>query len=118
MPNSAHKALTFVSGWPIAAMASRSLAGVILKGAPPCRPRARPFHNELPLKLRQRGKNPEDQFAGRRRGVERCAMPIHDFETNALDGEVVDGINQMPQVAAHAVELPDDQHIPVLPEYW
>jgi hypothetical protein len=27
------------------------------------------------LKLGQRGKNPEDQFSGRRRGVEHCHMP-------------------------------------------
>ena len=41
MPNSRHRAPTFVSGLPIAAIASRSLAGVIFGLRPPLRPRAR-----------------------------------------------------------------------------
>jgi Helix-turn-helix domain of resolvase len=40
-PSSRHRSATLVFGWPIAAMASRTLARVILKGAPPFRPRAR-----------------------------------------------------------------------------
>ncbi len=41
MPSSAHKDPTFVSGLPMAAMASRSLAGVIFGLRPPLRPLAR-----------------------------------------------------------------------------
>lgn len=41
MPSSWHKSLTLVSGCPIAAMVSRSLAAVILNGRPPFLPRAR-----------------------------------------------------------------------------
>src|SRR5262245_30049748 len=41
MPSSRHKSPTFVSRLPIAAVASRSLAGVILGLRPPLRPRAR-----------------------------------------------------------------------------
>ena len=41
MPSSRHRSPTFVSGLPIAAKASRSLAGVILGLRPPFRPRAR-----------------------------------------------------------------------------
>jgi hypothetical protein len=41
IPSSWQSSLTFVSGLPIDAMASRTFAGVILKGRPPFRPRAR-----------------------------------------------------------------------------
>jgi hypothetical protein len=41
MPSSSQRSPTLVSGCPIAAMASRSLAAVILNGRPPFRPRAR-----------------------------------------------------------------------------
>src|SRR5205823_2244675 len=54
----------------------------------------------LSLKLRQRGKNPEDEFAGCRRGVEPRAVPGQDLEADPLRGKVVHGIDQMPQIAA------------------
>jgi hypothetical protein len=41
IPSSRHRSPTLVLGCPIAAVASRTLAAVILKGAPPLRPRAR-----------------------------------------------------------------------------
>ncbi|MOA38083.1 hypothetical protein D3C78_1597310 [compost metagenome] len=41
MPSSWHRSPTFVSGCPIAAIASRNLAVVILNGRPPFLPRAR-----------------------------------------------------------------------------
>jgi mercuric reductase len=41
MPSSRHRSPTLVSGCPIAAIARRSLAAVILNGRPPFRPRAR-----------------------------------------------------------------------------
>lgn len=41
IPSSWHRLDTVVSDWPIAAMAKRSLALVILNGRPPLRPRAR-----------------------------------------------------------------------------
>ena len=40
MPNSRQSLPTTVSGFPIAAIARRNFAGVILKGAPPFRPLA------------------------------------------------------------------------------
>ena len=41
IPSSVQRSPTLVSGWPMEAVARRSLAGVILKGRPPLRPRAR-----------------------------------------------------------------------------
>jgi hypothetical protein len=41
IPNSSHSDATFVSGFPIAAIARRSLAAVIFGLRPPFRPRAR-----------------------------------------------------------------------------
>ena len=41
MPNSSQRSPIFVSGWPMAALAKRSLAVVILNGRAPLRPRAR-----------------------------------------------------------------------------
>ncbi len=41
LPNSAHRAGTLVSAWPIDARARRKFAGVILNGAPPSQPCSR-----------------------------------------------------------------------------
>jgi len=44
MPSSVHRSPTLVAGWPMEAAARRSLAGVVLKGRPPLRPRAHQRH--------------------------------------------------------------------------
>ena len=62
MPSSWHKAPTLVSGLPIAAIASRSLAGVILGRRPPLRTRARAEANPARVRsdIRSRSNSASD----------------------------------------------------------
>ena len=121
MPSSVHNARTCVSGWPIAAIANRSFAGVILKGAPPVRPRARaaarPARVRSAINARSNSasaaKIPKTNLPAAVVVSSAAPCPVEDREPDALGGEIVHRIDQMAQVAAQAVELPDDQHIPL-----
>ena len=110
-----------VSDWPIEAVARRSLAGVILNGRPPLRPRARAeaspavvaFGDQLAFELGQRGEDPEYELAGGGGGVDRGALPGEHLQPDAAGGQVVDGVDQVVQVAAEPVESPDDEGVAV-----
>jgi hypothetical protein len=73
----------------------------------------RAFPDQLPLKFRQGRKNPEDQLAAGRRGVDGGALARQDFQPDAALRERLGRIDQMFEVASEAVELPDDERIAV-----
>ncbi|MGF7213792.1 DNA-binding LytR/AlgR family response regulator [Skermanella aerolata] len=70
-----------------------------------------PLHNEFTLKFRQGGEDAEHQLAARRRRVDRSAMACQHAETDLLGIEVVDEVNQVPQVASETIQLPDQQGV-------
>jgi hypothetical protein len=121
MPSSWHRSPTLVSGWPIAAIARRSLAAVILNGRPPfltarpCRGQARhgALGDQFALELGQRGKDAEDQLAGGRRGVDGRTVAGQHLQSDTTAGQVVHGIDQMPQVTPKPVQFPHHQRIPL-----
>jgi hypothetical protein len=101
------------------AIARRSLAAVILKGAPfPAasarrdKPGDRSLGNQLPLELCQRSKNAEHKLAGGSRRVDRRTVTGQDLQSHATRSQVVHGIDQVAQIAAEPIELPYDQRIP------
>jgi hypothetical protein len=108
-----------VLGWPIAAIASRTLATIILKGAPPLRPRARAearpalVRSEISSRSNSESaaKNAEDQLARWCGRVNGGTVGGEDFEANALLCQIVHRIHQMTQVAAESIEFPDNQGI-------
>ena len=96
IPSSSHKAPTSVSGSRIAACASRSLAGVIFGLRPPLWPSASrrkscpcAFTDQLPLELRQRGEDAEDQLPRWCGGVDSGSLAGKDLEADATRGEIL-----------------------------
>jgi hypothetical protein len=60
------------------------------------------FADEVAFELGQGGEHVEDELAARRDGVDRL---LQAPESNAAVGESGDGVDQMPQGAAEAVEF-------------
>jgi hypothetical protein len=52
------------------------------------------FPDQLALEFRQRRKNPEDQLAAGRRGVDAGALTRQDFQPDAALRERLGGIDQ------------------------
>ena len=88
-------------------------AALAAPGACRLQARHRAFPDQLPLEFRQGRKNPEDQLAADRRGVDAGALARQDFQPDAALCEFLGGIDQMLQVASQAVELPVDERIAV-----
>ena len=59
----------------------------------------------------QRGEDTEDQLAGGGRGVNGRAVPGQHLEADAASGQVMDGIDQMAQVAPEPIQFPNDQRV-------
>ena len=86
------------------------------EGRPPWRPRARAaaspaagaFADEVAFELGQGGEHVEDELAARGGGVDRL---LEAAEPDPAVGQAGDGVDQVPQGAAEAVELPDDQGV-------
>ena len=123
-PPSAHNSPTFVSKRPIDAIASRSLAAVIsgmvyrlIVALAPGRqkPCLREFARRLVLlsPCGERGEDAEHQLAAGRSGIDARPMAGQHFEANAAFGQLVYGVDQMPQIAAQPIELPDNKRITV-----
>lgn len=53
----------------------------------------------------------EDEFPGCSCGVDCCALTGEDFQTDTPLGEVVDGVDEVAQIAAETVELPDQEGV-------
>jgi hypothetical protein len=84
-----------------------------LAAAGACRLQAchRAFPDQLALAFRQGRKNPEDELAAGRRGVDAGALASQDFQPAAPRGELLSGIDQMFEGASQAIELPDGKGI-------
>ena len=68
------------------------------------------FADQLPLELGQRREDAEYEAAGRRGGVDLRALSGEHPLAHAADRQVLHGVDQVGEVAAEAVELPDDEH--------
>ena len=56
-------------------------------------------------------KDAEHEAAGRGYGVDLCALAGEHPQAHAAGGQVLYGVDQVGQIAAKAVELPDDEHV-------
>ena len=74
-------------------------------------PGAGAFADEVAFELGQGGEDVEDELAARRGGVD-CLLQA--AEPDAAVGQAGDGVDQVAQGAAEAVELPDDQGVAVV----
>jgi hypothetical protein len=64
---------------------------------------------QLAFELGERSEDAEHQAAARRCGVDAGTLAGEHAETNLLLHQIMDGIDEVPEVATEAVELPDDQ---------
>src|SRR5215213_8385897 len=71
-------------------------------------PRGRAFPNQVAFELGQGGEDMEDELAARSGGVDRL---LEAPEPNPTLGQPGDGVDEMPEGAAEAVEFPDDQGV-------
>ena len=69
------------------------------------------FADQLPLELGQRCEDAEHEAAGRGRGVDLRALAGEHPQAHAAGRQVLHGVDEMGEVAAQAVELPDDEHV-------
>jgi len=71
----------------------------------------RAFRDEFPFEFGKGGKDAKDELARRGGGVDRRSLPRQHFEPDTACGEVVDGVDEMVEVTAEAVEFPHDQGV-------
>ena len=105
-----------MSRWAIAAWASRTWAFDSANFLPPWRPRGREpgqgaFTDQLPLELGQRREDAKHEATGRRGGVDLRALPGEHPQAHAAGRQVLHGVDQVGEVSAEAVELPDNEHV-------
>lgn len=67
--------------------------------------------NQIALEFGQGSKDAKDELAGCGGGVDGRTLAGQDFQAHALIGERMDGIDQMPHIAAQAIELPDHETV-------
>ena len=79
----------------------------------PCRRQTRhgALGNQLALELGQCREDAKDQLAGGGRGVDGRAMPGQHLEADAASGQVVHGVDEVPQVAPEAIQFPHGQRV-------
>jgi hypothetical protein len=113
-----HSSPTFVSSLPIEAIASRTFAGVIVNGRPrsflELAPRRGPrssARRSARAQFCQGSEDAEDELARRGGGVDRSTLTCEDFQADVAGSEVVDGVDQVVQVSAKPVELPDHERV-------
>jgi hypothetical protein len=118
MPSRRATSPACVFGSAIAAIAIFKTSGVIFRGRPPRRPRARrrqprpgALANQLRLEFGQGGKDAEHQLAVGRGGIDLGAGAGQDFQPDATLVELIDGVHEVLEIPTQAVELPDHQRI-------
>jgi hypothetical protein len=72
---------------------------------------ARAFDDQLALKLSQRGEESEHQATVRGGRIDRGTLAGEDLEADFLTGQIMDEINQVAEVPAKPIKLPDDEGI-------
>ena len=123
MLSSRHSSDTDVSRCAIADWASLTWAFVSANFLPPFRPRARAASSPATVRSRissrsnsgQRREDAEHEAAARGRGVDLRALAGEHAQAHAAARQVVHGVDQVGEVPAESVELPDDEHV-VLPQ--
>ena len=99
-------------GQPHLSFRQRERPGIVASARPRGRePGQGAFTDQLPLELGQRREDAEHEAAGRRGGVDLRALPSEHPQAHAAGREVLHGVDQVGEVAAEAVELPDDEHV-------
>ena len=78
-------------------------------------PRHGAFADQLSLELGQRAKMPNTRRAACGRGVDLRALADEHAQVHAAARQVVHGVDQVGEVPAESVELPDDEHV-ILPQ--
>ena len=63
--------------------------------------------DQFPLELGQSSEDPEDQLAGGSRGVDGRAVLTQDFSIDPPTRQIVNRVDQVPEVPSRSVELPD-----------
>jgi hypothetical protein len=81
-------------------------------GAGRSQPGSGSLGNQVSFKLCERSEDAEHELPRRRRGVDRRAVAGEHLETDAAHAEVVNDIDEVAQVAAQPIELPNDQGVP------
>ena len=104
--------------WPVPyiSWATRALWSVITDGRPPRRPRARAAASPAAVRSRMRSRSNSARAANTWKtslppGVVGVDHLLEAAEPDAAVGQAGDGVDQVPQGAAQAVELPDDQGV-------
>ena len=69
------------------------------------------FADQLPLELGQSREDAEHETAGGGGGVDLRALAGEHPQAHAAGGQVLHGVDQVGEVAAEAVELPDDERV-------
>ena len=69
------------------------------------------FSDQLPLELGQRREDAEHEAAGRGGGIDLRALAGEPPQAHAAGRQVLYGVDQVGEVAAETVELPDDEHV-------
>ena len=67
----------------------------------------------LPFELSQARKNPEDELSLSGGGVDPGSVTGEHLEADPLALELVDEVDEMPEIPPEAVELPDNQVVPL-----
>jgi hypothetical protein len=86
----------------------RGSAALAAAGPGGGQPGAGAFADEVAFELGQGGEDVEDELAAGGGGVDRL---LETAESDPTLGEAGDGVDQLPQGAAEAVEFPDDQGV-------
>jgi hypothetical protein len=71
-------------------------------------PRGRTFSNQVAFELGQGGEHVEHELAAGGGGVDGL---LEAAEADAAVGQAGDGVDQVPQGAAQAIQLPDDKGV-------
>ena len=78
-------------------------------GAGRCKPCPGALDDEVVFELGERGENAENQTPIGRRGVQVGALTGQHFQPHTAPGQIVNEVDEMPQVATEPVELPGHQ---------
>ena len=116
MPSSVHSSDTEVSRLAMAAWATRTCAFDRANFLPPLRPRGlEPGHgafaDQIALELGECGEDPEHEAPGGGRGVDLGALAGEHAQAHAARGQLLDGVDEVGEVAPEAVELPHHEHV-------
>lgn len=68
--------------------------------------------DEFAFELSQGSEYPEDEFARRCGGVNGGTFAGKNLQSDPALGQIMNDVNQMAQVTAEAIKLPDDQRVP------